>query len=300
MISTLLTLLPLLAPPSAPDISWEASPAYVQGQPYGVSVSLTVGAEGSEVPAWVLSPAGFEVNGKPLGKRGPATLALPAGAKLDLAFDLGPHLAETGSFAISYATDLGGGEPVKVTVFRAASAELDFWQVPAETLGSYQVLMETVHGTMMFEVYPDSAPNHVRNFLDLNHRGFYEGLVFHRVSPNFMIQGGDPYQRVADSSRWTGGKTTKKIDAEFNERKHVRGILSAARTQDPNSATSQFFVMTAPNAGLDGKYSVFGKMLSGDAALTAISKAPGRRGNDGTVTPEIPQQILRTYVLVPN
>jgi cyclophilin family peptidyl-prolyl cis-trans isomerase len=300
MITTLLSIVSLLAPPADLDIAWEASAHYVQGSAYEVQVTLTAPAEVIEVPTWLLSPVAFEVSGKPLGKRGKDTIELPAGATLQLRFDLSPHLPERGSFTLEFASKLTKGTPLAVTAYRAAPGDLDFWQAPVESLGQYKVQMVTNRGSMLFEVYPDSAPNHVRNFLDLNHRGFFEGLVFHRVSPSFMIQGGDPAQRVEDSTRWTGGPTSRRLDAEFNERKHVRGILSAARTADPNSATSQFFVMTAANSGLDNKYSVFGAMLSGEEALDLISNASGTIGRDGTCSPAKPQQILHTYVLLPD
>ena len=134
--------------------------------------------------------------------------------------------------------------------------------------------IETSGGSMKFEFFPDKAPNHVENFLSLAEKGFYDGTIFHRVIPGFMIQGGCP--------DGTGmGGPGHNVDAEFNDTKHVRGVLSMARAQDPNSAGSQFFICHGEAAFLDGQYTAFGKLVDGDDTLEKIATAPTTRGAGG-------------------
>ena len=142
-------------------------------------------------------------------------------------------------------------------------------------------------------------PSAERNFLDLSYTGFYDGIQFHRVSPTFMIQGGCPETKTPNQSRWGTGRGPRMLDAEFSETLHERGVLSMARSSSPNSASSQFFVMTARSAALDNKYSVFGQMVSGDPTLTKISNAPGKAARDGTIRPSEPQRIEQARVLKP-
>jgi peptidylprolyl isomerase/peptidyl-prolyl cis-trans isomerase B (cyclophilin B) len=125
------------------------------------------------------------------------------------------------------------------------------------------VKIETEHGEMLIELYPDVAPNHVASFKALIAKGYYDGLVFHRVISNFMAQGGDP------SGTGQGGPGYT-IKAEFNARKHVRGTLSMARTHDPDSAGSQFFICFVPYPSLDGQYTVFGQVIKGLDVLDKI------------------------------
>ena len=129
------------------------------------------------------------------------------------------------------------------------------------------------------ELYPDIAPNTVNNFISLVKKGFYDGVIFHRVIPGFMIQGGDPM------GRGTGGPGYS-IKGEFarngypNPLKHTRGVLSMARSMMPNSAGSQFFVMVADAPHLDGQYAAFGKVTEGMETADAIVNAPRNRMND--------------------
>ena len=145
------------------------------------------------------------------------------------------------------------------------------------------VTLKTLRGDMVLRFFPDSAPEHVKNFV-WHAENTYPGCTFHRVIPNFMIQGGDPNTRPdGQGIPGTGGHSYKgpgtDLPAEFNERKHRRGILSMARSQDPDSAGSQFFVMHADAPFLDGQYSVFGEAISGLEALDAIIESD-RDGND--------------------
>ncbi|MDB5289211.1 MAG: peptidylprolyl isomerase [Phycisphaerales bacterium] len=132
---------------------------------------------------------------------------------------------------------------------------------------TYTGTIETTEGNISVEFYPKEAPQHVNSFIFLSRDGFYDGAPFHRVIPGFMIQGGDP------TGTGTGGPGYM-LKAEFNDRKHVRGVLSAARTNDPNSAGSQFFLMHADSPHLDRQYSVFGKVTSGLDVVDKIASLP--------------------------
>jgi peptidyl-prolyl cis-trans isomerase B (cyclophilin B) len=133
-------------------------------------------------------------------------------------------------------------------------------------------VIKTSEGTMVLEFWPDVAPGHVKNFKDLAAKGFYDGTCFHRVIKGFMIQGGDPLTKdEANKGRWGTGGPGHQVNAEFNNKPHVRGVLSMARSSDPNSAGSQFFICHAAAPSLDGKYTAFGKLIKGDDVLEKIA-----------------------------
>ena len=141
------------------------------------------------------------------------------------------------------------------------------------------------------ELYPEVAPNTVNNFISLINKGFYDGVIFHRVIPGFMIQGGDP------QGTGTGGPGYS-IRGEFtsnrflNELKHTRGVLSMARTMDPNSAGSQFFIMHEDAPHLDGQYAAFGKVIEG---MEAVDKIAATRTNYNA-KPRINQTMKKVTV----
>jgi peptidyl-prolyl cis-trans isomerase B (cyclophilin B) len=136
-------------------------------------------------------------------------------------------------------------------------------------------VITTTEGTMVIEFWPDVAPNTVANFKKLAEKGFYDGTAFHRVIKGFMIQGGDPLTKDPNAEdRWGTGDPGYKIKAEFNDRSHVRGVISMARSNDPNSAGSQFFICDGSPTFLDHQYTVFGKLIKGDDVLTKIANAP--------------------------
>jgi peptidyl-prolyl cis-trans isomerase B (cyclophilin B) len=142
-------------------------------------------------------------------------------------------------------------------------------------------IIETPHGNIEIEFFNDLAPGHVKNFVDLAKKGFYDGTTFHRVIPGFMIQGGDPNTKDLKASRdrhGTGGPGYT-IKAEFNDTAHKRGILSMARAQSPDSAGCQFFICVADSAFLDRQYTAFGKVKSGMEVADKIVSAP-RDGRD--------------------
>jgi len=142
-------------------------------------------------------------------------------------------------------------------------------------------VIETKFGEIEIEFLRDKAPGHVKNFLDLAKKGFYDGTTFHRVIPGFMIQGGCP--NTKDASKGKGAHGTGgpgyNVNAEFNHTSHKRGIVSMARAQDPNSAGSQFFIVVADSTFLDKQYTAFGNVVRGLEVADKIVSAP-RDGRD--------------------
>jgi cyclophilin family peptidyl-prolyl cis-trans isomerase len=127
-------------------------------------------------------------------------------------------------------------------------------------------------GDIKVEFYPEHAPKTVDNFRELANKGFYDGLIFHRIVPNFVIQGGDPNTRnVNNRTGWGTGGPGSNLKAEFNKNKHSRGALSMARSQDPDSAGSQFFIVLKDSNFLDGQYTVFGRVVLGMDVVDKIA-----------------------------
>jgi len=140
-------------------------------------------------------------------------------------------------------------------------------------------IIKTGFGDIKFSLLPDIAPETVRNFSKLAKSGFYNGTLFHRVIPGFMIQGGDPNTKNPDKSTWGQGGPGYNLKAEFNSRSHLRGIVSMARANDPDSAGSQFFIVTSDSTFLDRQYTVFGEVIDGIQVADKIVDLP-RDGND--------------------
>jgi peptidyl-prolyl cis-trans isomerase B (cyclophilin B) len=149
------------------------------------------------------------------------------------------------------------------------------------TAAARRAIIETKFGEIELELLPDKAPGHVKNFVDLAKKGFYDGTTFHRVIPGFMIQGGDPNTKdlKAPRERHGTGGPGYTIKAEFNDTLHKRGVLSMARANDPNSAGCQFFICVADSAFLDRQYSAFGRVVRGIEVADQIVGAP-RDGRD--------------------
>jgi len=141
------------------------------------------------------------------------------------------------------------------------------------------VNIETNFGKILFKLLPELAPETVRNFIKLSQSGFYDGTLFHRVIPGFMIQGGDPNTKTDNKGSWGMGGPGYNIKAEFSSRSHLRGIVSMARSQDPNSAGSQFFIVTADSTFLDRQYTVFGEITEGMDVADKIVNL-NKDGND--------------------
>ncbi len=145
--------------------------------------------------------------------------------------------------------------------------------------GEEVAVLQTNLGNIVVSFFPEKAPQHVKSFKDLVRSGFYDGTKFHRVIPGFMIQGGDPNSKGDDRSIHGTGGPGYKVPSEFNDIRHTRGILSAARSSDPNSAGSQFFLMVKDSPHLDGQYSVFGEVSDGMDVVDKIVALP-RDGRD--------------------
>ena len=141
-------------------------------------------------------------------------------------------------------------------------------------------VIETKFGNITLKFFPDVAPGHVQNFLDLAKKGFYDGTTFHRVIPGFMIQGGDPNSKNPDKRSHGTGGPGYTIKAEFNNRPHKRGTLSMARSQNPDSAGSQFFICVKDSSFLDRQYTVFGEVESGLDVVDKIVSQPRDRNDN--------------------
>jgi peptidyl-prolyl cis-trans isomerase B (cyclophilin B) len=153
---------------------------------------------------------------------------------------------------------------------------------PSSSSSEHEIaVIKTSEGEMVAEFWPDVAPKTVANFKKLAKSGFYDGTAFHRVIKGFMIQGGDPLTKdESKQSRWGTGDPGYKIDAEFNKKSHTKGVLSMARSQDPNSAGSQFFICHGNPTFLDGQYTTFGKLIRGEEVLDKVATTktlPGDR-----------------------
>ncbi|MDR3691163.1 MAG: peptidylprolyl isomerase [Fimbriimonas sp.] len=147
-------------------------------------------------------------------------------------------------------------------------------------VGEEIAILETNHGRIVLRFFDGKAPNHVANFKKLARSGFYDGTKFHRIIPGFMIQGGDPNSKSDNRSIHGTGGPGYKINQEFNDTPHVRGILSAARSSDPNSAGSQFFIMHAKSSNLDGQYTVYGEVVEGLEVVDKIIALPRDSNNN--------------------
>ena len=158
------------------------------------------------------------------------------------------------------------------------------------------VILETNLGEITIDFFPNDAPNHVKNFITLSNQGFYDGTLFHRVIPGFMIQAGDPNTIDGDPNTWGQGGPDEQLDAEFNSIKHNRGIVSMARSGDPNSAGSQFFIVHNDSNFLDGKYTVFGRIITEESFETLDKIAAVQTGtNDRPTNPE-QVRIIKTTI----
>jgi peptidyl-prolyl cis-trans isomerase B (cyclophilin B) len=152
--------------------------------------------------------------------------------------------------------------------------------------------LETSFGNIIFELMPNIAPETVRNFTKLAKSNFYDGTLFHRVIPGFMIQGGDPNTKKPDKGKWGMGGPGYTIKAEFNSKSHLRGIVSMARATDPDSAGSQFFIVTTDSTFLDRQYTVFAEVVKGMDVADKIVNLP-RNKND---CPDQEAKILRVTI----
>jgi peptidyl-prolyl cis-trans isomerase B (cyclophilin B) len=161
-------------------------------------------------------------------------------------------------------------------------------------------VIKTTAGELVVEFWPEVAPLTVANFKKLASEGFYDGTAFHRIVKGFMIQGGDPLTKDENAQeRWGTGGPGHKVKAEFNEKPHVRGVLSMARSQNPDSAGSQFFICLADARFLDRQYTAFGRLILGDDVLTKIGDTPTTRSNGGEASKPTKRIGVESVKIVP-
>ncbi|HEX4667899.1 MAG TPA: peptidylprolyl isomerase [Chthoniobacterales bacterium] len=161
-------------------------------------------------------------------------------------------------------------------------------------------VLETSAGEMVVEFWPEVAPKTVENFKKLAEESFYDGTAFHRIIKGFMIQGGDPNTKDPSNERSYGtGGPGYSVRAEFNDRPHVRGVISMARAADPDSAGSQFFICLGTASSLDRQYTAFGKLIRGLDVLDAIGATPVSRSASGEASKPTSRVTLESVRIVP-
>ena len=161
-------------------------------------------------------------------------------------------------------------------------------------------VIKTNEGEMVVEFWTDAAPNTIENFKKLARQGFYDGTIFHRIVKGFMIQGGDPNSKdPAKEDRYGEGGPGYKIKAEFNDRSHERGVISMARSSDPDSAGSQFFICLASVPRLDHQYTTFGRLIKGDDVLGRIGDTTVTRSSSGENSKPIKRVVIESIKIVP-
>jgi peptidyl-prolyl cis-trans isomerase B (cyclophilin B) len=161
-------------------------------------------------------------------------------------------------------------------------------------------VIKTNEGEMVVEFWTDAAPNTIENFKKLAREGFYDGTTFHRIVKGFMIQGGDPNSKdPAKESSYGQGGPGYKIKAEFNDHSHQRGVISMARSSDPDSAGSQFFICLAPVPRLDHQYTTFGKLIKGTDVLEKIGDTPVTKNSSGEMSQPTKRVVIESIKIVP-
>jgi len=161
-------------------------------------------------------------------------------------------------------------------------------------------VIKTSEGDMVVQFWNDAAPNTIENFKKLARSGFYDGTIFHRIVKGFMIQGGDPNSKdLGKESSYGEGGPGYKIKAEFNDRSHEHGVISMARSSDPDSAGSQFFICLASVPRLDHQYTIFGRLIKGDDVLEKIGDTPVTRSNTGENSKPTKRVVIESIKIVP-
>jgi peptidyl-prolyl cis-trans isomerase B (cyclophilin B) len=161
-------------------------------------------------------------------------------------------------------------------------------------------VIKTSAGEMVLAFWPDVAPKTVENFKKLAKDGFYDGTAFHRIVKGFMIQGGDPLTKDdGEQHAWGTGGPGYKIKAEFNDRPHVRGVISMARSQHPDSAGSQFFICLADASFLNRQYTAFGELIKGDDVLGLLGDTPTAQGGGGEKSRPVSRVTVESIRIVP-
>lgn len=167
------------------------------------------------------------------------------------------------------------------------------------TPSAENAIIKTSYGEMTLSFWPDVAPKHVENFKKLAREGFYDGTAFHRIIKGFMIQGGCPNTKKGASGMPGTGDPGYKVKAEFNNKPHVRGVISAARSAHPDSAGSQFFLVHGDARFLDRQYTAFGQLVAGDDVLERIASTPTKSGGGGEKSTPIERIEVESVKIVP-
>ncbi len=179
-------------------------------------------------------------------------------------------------------------------VFSGEVRNRTFSKEEIKAMQAKNAVIRTKFGDITLKFFPQVAPNHVSSFIELAEKGFYNGTTFHRIIPDFMIQGGDPNSKDPDKSKHGTGGPGYQIKAEFNKKPHKKGILSMARSQHPDSAGSQFFICVGDAPFLDGKYTVFGEVAEGMDVADKIVKQPKDRKDNPLERIEMKVDIVTT------
>jgi len=174
----------------------------------------------------------------------------------------------------------------------AETVNKNFTPEEIKKMSETTAIIETKFGNIELKFFPDVAPNHVNNFIELAKKGFYDGTLFHRVIPGFMIQGGDPNTKDADRSKHGMGGPGHTVKAEFNNKLHKRGTLSMARSAHPDSAGSQFFICVADAPFLNQKYTAFGEVISGMEVADKIVSQPRDKSDNPNEKTEMKIKIV--------
>jgi peptidyl-prolyl cis-trans isomerase B (cyclophilin B) len=189
-----------------------------------------------------------------------------------------------------------------VTLFLSAAlfAAEETKENPPMNASDEVAVIKTSEGDMVVQFWNDAGPNTIENFKKLARSGFYDGTIFHRIVKGFMIQGGDPNSKdLGKESSYGQGGPGYKIKAEFNDRSHERGVISMARSSDPDSAGSQFFICLASVPRLDHQYTTFGKLIKGDDVLEKIGDTPVTRSNTGENSKPTKRVVIESIKVVP-
>lgn len=325
LIATALTLIPLALPAQGADgnpvdplaekavntvetLEYSIDvviPYLVPGDKLVVDYSLKVNKDTSILPS-ILCGAGIElyVGGKSLGAvveapDGESMMAVHKGMSFEgkLPLDVNDlvrksklKLTQTDSLELS----LGFGPTARAMI----KVVPDMSDVPLDKLdlSKTEVVIFTDFGLMVAKFFPDKAPNHVNRFVGLAQKHFYDGIQFHRIVRGFMVQGGDYHTRAPGSPSDMGAQPAMK--AEFNDIKHVKGILSMARTNDPNSASAQFFIMHGRAPYLDNNYTVFGQVVKGLDVIDKLANQPVGRGPGGENSKPIKPVYIRKMLVL--
>ena len=169
----------------------------------------------------------------------------------------------------------------------------------SKTAPAENAVIKTSYGEMTIGFWPDVAPKHVENFKKLAREGFYDGTAFHRIIKGFMIQGGCPNTKKGAKGMPGTGDPGYKVKAEFNDRPHVKGVISAARSSHPDSAGSQFFLVHGDARFLDNQYTAFGKLIAGEDVLDQLAGVPTKSSGGGEKSTPIDRIELQSVTLVP-